>query len=124
MATKALQRALAVHQPFAELIVSGEKVKEFRSRRTHLRERVYVYACAKLDSEDINWCNENYPDLDIQSLPRGVLVGTVEIVGCERDGDRGYAWQLGEEEKFAKPMTAKRSHVERYFALVLKIFWK
>ena len=37
-------RALSVRQPWAELIILGHKTIEVRSRRTHLRERVFIYA--------------------------------------------------------------------------------
>jgi hypothetical protein len=108
MSVRVPLRALAVHQPFAELIVIGAKTAEFRSRPTHLRERVYVYACDKLDADDIEWCNENYPHLHVQTLPRGLLVGTVAIVGCEGDELSGYAWQLKNEKKFSGPLTPKK----------------
>ena len=37
-------RALSVRQPWAELILRGHKTIEVRSRRTNLRERVFIYA--------------------------------------------------------------------------------
>lgn len=42
--TGAATRALSLRQPWAELIMRGEKKIEYRSFRTHLRERVYIYA--------------------------------------------------------------------------------
>jgi ASCH domain len=76
--------ALSIRQPFAELILRGEKTKEFRSRSTNIRGRVYIYAPHKY--YDIP---DELGDLDI-----GCLVGTVEIVGSETDPDGGYAWLL------------------------------
>jgi hypothetical protein len=37
-------RALSIRQPWAELIMLGRKKIEYRSRQTHIRERVYIYA--------------------------------------------------------------------------------
>jgi hypothetical protein len=45
MAKVAKRRALSIRQPFAELIMRGKKDIEYRSRQTHIRERVFVYAC-------------------------------------------------------------------------------
>jgi hypothetical protein len=39
-----ITRALSVRQPYIELILSGRKTIEYRSRRTNVRERVYLYA--------------------------------------------------------------------------------
>ena len=37
-------RALSIRQPWAELILLGHKTIEVRSKRTNLRERVFIYA--------------------------------------------------------------------------------
>ena len=42
---KAKMRALSIRQPFVEQILTGDKGIEYRSRRTHIRGRVYLYAC-------------------------------------------------------------------------------
>jgi hypothetical protein len=63
-------RALSVRQPYADQIMRGTKRFENRSRPTKVRGRVYIYAsktAASLRGED---------------LPRGVIVGTVEIHNC------------------------------------------
>jgi hypothetical protein len=39
-----LKRALSIRQPLSELILMGEETLEFCSTRTHIRERVYLYA--------------------------------------------------------------------------------
>lgn len=92
-----ITRALSIHQPFAELIMVGKKKYEYRSIRTHIRERVYVYASKKLGPEK-RWKESGY---EPGSLPTGVLVGSVEIIGCEgNSGD--YKWKL------ARPIRAKR----------------
>ena len=86
-----IERALSVRQPYAEQILRGEKTEEFRSRQTHVRERVYLYAGLKPGDRD-SW--EELGKVPGQ-LPAGVIVGTVEIAGCEWDDDLDcYVWQL------------------------------
>ena len=89
--------ALSIRQPNAEQILRGKKKIEYRNMPTNKRERVYVYASktpADLDAWD---------EIRMQpgDLPTGVIVGTVEVVGCRKV--RGeYEWDL------AKPVRLKR----------------
>jgi hypothetical protein len=71
--------ALSVRQPFAELILRGLKKIEYRSVVTHKRERVYIYASKVPVDDPGSWAKVK---LEPGDLPTGVLVGTVEIVGC------------------------------------------
>jgi len=52
-------KALSIRQPWAELIMRGNKKIEYRSKPTKVRERVYIYASftpADIeDFEDIRW---------------------------------------------------------------------
>ena len=90
-------RALSVCQPFAEQILSGEKRIEYRSLPTNIRGRVYIYA-SKRERKDA------YLKLGVEpgAYPTGVIVGTVEVVGCRKAGERNYHWIL------ANPIRAKR----------------
>ena len=75
-------RALSIRQPWAELILSGHKTVEVRSKATHLRERIYIYASkSRIDAEEESRIAVKF-GIDVDALPRGVLVGSVEIVGC------------------------------------------
>jgi hypothetical protein len=97
-------RALPLRQPWAELILLGQKPKEYRSRRTSLRGRVYVYATLnRIDPETEQEIAEEC-NIDVDGLPRGVLVGTVEIYDCESDGAGGFAWCLRDPERLPKPL--------------------
>jgi hypothetical protein len=92
-----IKHALSIRQPYAELILKGKKKHEYRSIRTHIRERIYIYA-SKNPGPEKSWKDVG---LEPGSLPTGVLVGSVEVVGCEgRPGD--YAWRL------ARPVRLKR----------------
>ena len=97
-----IQRALSVRQPYAEMILRGTKKIEYRSVRTHIRERVYIYASTKPgDSEDFSKLRCEPGD-----LPTGVLVGTVEFVDCTgADGD--FEWCLAHPKRLAKRLKPK-----------------
>ena len=92
MSLKPKMRALSIRQPFAELIMTGEKNIEYRSRPVNLRERVCIYACKSPSSQDA------YEDcgLSPEELPHGFLVGTVEIVECTGNYD-DYEWRESQD---------------------------
>jgi predicted transcriptional regulator len=92
-----LKRALSIRQPLSELILRGEKTLEFRSRLTRIRERVYLYAGKKLALV------HDFPDEEAQRLPRGVIVGSVEIIDCHED-EEGFAWELASPVRYFKPL--------------------
>jgi ASCH domain len=111
--TAARVRALSVRQPWAELIMRGIKRVEVRSARTHIRGRIHIYASlGRLHAADEVRLRDEY-GLDIEALPRGVLVGTVEIVGCRPlttsdsqaaafpvpPGSTAFAWLLSQPQR-------------------------
>jgi len=95
-------RALSVRQPFAELIVSGQKPIEYRSRRTHIRGRVYVYACKGLGPAE-SFEEAGYTP---EELPQGVIIGTVEVTDCTGvDGD--FEWHLANPQRIKTPLKVR-----------------
>jgi ASCH domain len=110
------EMALSIRQPWAELIMRGIKTIEVRTLHTHKRARVHVYASLGRAHPDDEERARRDHGLDVDALPRGVLVGTVEIVDCRRvrpsdsaaaafsihRGDASFGWHL------ARPMRAKR----------------
>lgn len=79
-------RALSVRQPHAEAIIRGIKTSEFRSGPTHIRERVLIYAAqGRQESSEEEEMLREYGITDVQSddLPRGVIVGSVELYDCD-----------------------------------------
>jgi len=86
-------RALSIRQPYAELILRGEKTIEYRSRSTKIiGERFYIYASkgrgrwALGDGRDAGSSTHPLtPSLNgggSPELPRGVIVGTAVISHC------------------------------------------
>jgi hypothetical protein len=115
-------RALSIRQPWAELILQGHKTIEVRSQRTNVRERVYIYAGRnRIEAEEEARIAAQF-GMDVDGLPRGVLVGTIEIVGCrpleKSDGkaacfeidqvDGYFAWLLERPERAVHLQTPKK----------------
>ena len=67
-------RALSLNPAYAQKIINGKKTREYRSKATKIRGRVWIYET-------------------LGNGGRGLVIGSVEIAGCEkRDG--GWAWVL------------------------------
>jgi predicted transcriptional regulator len=92
-----LKRALSIRQPLSELIFRGNKTLEFHLRLTRIRERVYLYAGRKLALVD------DFPEQEAERLPRGAIVGSVEIIDCHEDAE-GFAWELANPVRYPKPL--------------------
>ena len=92
------------------------KTIEIRSQPTKFLGRTFIYAGLREGGGGAAWALGRQNGINTEQLPRGVLVGTVEVVGCrpllpadwkigcfEPDDDpEGYAWLL------ANPVRAKR----------------
>ena len=74
-------RAISIRQPYAEAILRHKKKFEYRSVPTKITERVFIYAGERWAD---NAAAKDWRDAGGRSnrLPRGVIVGTVELAGC------------------------------------------
>jgi ASCH domain-containing protein len=107
-------RAISIRQPYAELILRGQKKNEFRSRPTNIRERIYVYAALRPADDRQAWGKAGASPGD---FPTGVIVGSVEIVGCRRDArTAGFAYTLRRPKRLRKPLSPKGQP--------MPIFWR
>lgn len=99
-----LRRAVSIRQPYVELTLRGKKLKEYRSRPTNIRERVYLYASLK--PGDYEWARKKYRiAFKPGTLPTGLILGSVEIVGCAEDEEEGgYAWRLAKPRRYRVPL--------------------
>ena len=94
MTNSTIKRALSIRQPYAEQILRGTKKIEYRSQRTHIRERVYIYASKTPGPARVFAAMDAQPG----DFPVGVLVGTVEVVDCTGvPGD--HEWHLANPER-------------------------
>jgi hypothetical protein len=95
-------RALSVLQPFAEAIIRGTKTSEFRSGPTTIRGRILIYAsqrCYRPEEETQLALEYGITDVEPDDLPRGVIVGSVELFDC--DGDE---WRLRKPQRAERPV--------------------
>jgi hypothetical protein len=113
--------ALGVQQPWAELILRGTKTLEIRSQQTAQRGPIYLYASKRLSSLSAAPLAAERHAIDFESLPTGVLVGTVQIVGSRpaRRADaqaacvpadllvEQFVWELAEPERFEVPLPVR-----------------
>ncbi len=91
-------KALTFYQPYATLIIIGAKLVETRPRRTHIRGRIAIHAGMNKTFLGLNdkyplklsFINEELLKVGYSSLyhlPRGAILGTIEIYDCLPIGD-------------------------------------
>lgn len=93
-------RALSIRQPHAEAILRGVKKIEYRSGPTKIRGRILIYASlGRYSAQDEAEMMADYgiKDVTCDDLPRGVLVGSVELYKCD-----GGDWHVRKPERAEK----------------------
>ena len=85
-------RALTIKQPWATLIMQGDKRFEFRSWKTNFRGDVLIHAGKGLDKEAVVRLKKYLPD----ELPMGKILGKVTITDCVPMSDE-FAKMLSKE---------------------------
>ncbi len=94
-------RALTIRQPHAEAMIRGKKQTEHRSGATNVRGRIFVYASLeRLDpADEQGWLGEyDMEDLSSDELPRGVIIGIVELCDCTANGAE-FIWHFRSPER-------------------------
>jgi hypothetical protein len=110
---RTITRAISIRQPYVELILRGTTKFEYRSQPTTIRERVYIYASLSLGGYENDWHQGgSEPDL----LPTGVIVGSVEIVGCEWDDKEDcFAYGLANPVRLKKHLKVVNQPLPRFW---------
>ena len=93
-------RALSIRQPHAEAILRGVKKVEYRSGPTKIRGRILIYASLgrySVKDESAMMADYGIGDVACGDLPRGVLVGSVELFDCD-----GGDWHVRKPERAEK----------------------
>ena len=96
-------KCLSLRQPWAEEIMRGTKTVENRAKSVKHRGKIYIYASLGRNSAEDEADAAEEVGYPIDDLPRGVVIGTVEIVGCEFNGE-GFEWQLANPVRLARPL--------------------
>ena len=100
-----LVRAISIRQPYVELILRGTKTREYRSRPTNIRERVYLYAGLRPADSPASWRKLGKHPGDLST---GVIVGSVEITNCRWDVRNAcYAYRLRNPRRLKTHLSAK-----------------
>lgn len=110
-------RALTIPQPHAEAIIRGKKLVDYRSGATTVRERIYIYASPeRLDpEEELDWLGEyDIENVSSDELPRGLIVGTVELFDCTYDG-RNFSWHFRNAERAPELLAPKNKPMGIWF---------
>lgn len=116
-------KVLTIKQPWATLIMQGNKRFEFRSWQTNYRGELLIHAGKGIDKEAIKRLEKYLP----KELPLGKILGKVTLVNCvkmspgfkeellkenkdiyaQSSFQENYGWQLENVEVFDKPIETK-----------------
>lgn len=75
-------KAITLTEPWASLVVAGRKTIETRSWPTSVRERIAIHAAKAMPGFAREAALEF--GLDPDQLPRGLVLGSVQLVACAR----------------------------------------
>ena len=115
-------KVLTIKQPWASLIIDGNKRFEFRSWKTNYRGELLIHAGKSIDKEAYERLKEY-----LTEMPLGKIIGKVELTDCIKTTPKffeerlkenkdiytksifkeDYAWQVELKEKFDKPIEVK-----------------
>lgn len=116
-------KALTIKQPWATLIMQGDKKYEFRSWQTKYRGELLIHAGKSVDKEAIKRLAKYLPE----NLPLGKILGKVRLVDCikmspefkemllkenseiytKSSFQENYGWQVTDIEIFKEPIEVK-----------------
>lgn len=106
-------KAISIRQPWATLIMNAGKDIENRCWPTTVRGRVLIHAakgCTRYELEDAidfaeDACGIRY-SVDLKTIPRGGIIGSVEIVDCvTRSDSPWFVGKYGFVLRNPRPMT-------------------
>ena len=115
-------KVLTIKQPWATLIMQGDKRFEFRSWQTKYRGDLLIHAGKGIDKEAMKRLSKYLP----QNIPLGKILGKVKLVDCikmspefkemllkenneiytKSSFQENYGWQLEDVEVFEYPIEA------------------
>lgn len=116
-------KVLTIKQPWATLIMQGDKRFEFRSWQTKYRGDLLIHAGKSVDKDGVQRLQKYLP----KELPTGKILGKVKLVDCvkvspefkeallQENADvyakspfcEAYGWQITDVEAFDNPIEAK-----------------
>jgi ASCH domain-containing protein len=100
-------RAITIRQPWAELIVRGDKDVENRSWRTNHRGPLLIHAGGSVNRG--SFAKHGVPE----DAERSAIIGIVEVVDCTQERtsswheEGSWGWYLKRARRFRKPVPMK-----------------
>ncbi len=95
---------ISIRQPHAQAIMCSLKVEEYRTWKTLHRGALLIHASRTLAPAE---AFEEYPNFTADRLPRGVILGAVDVEDCVEDVYGGFAWILARPRWLPKPLAWK-----------------
>ena len=116
-------KVLTIKQPWATLIMQGDKRFEFRSWQTKYRGELLIHAGKGIDKEAMKRLSKYLPE----NIPSGKILGKVKLADCikmspefkemllkenkdiytKSSFEEKYGWQVTDVEEFKVPIEAK-----------------
>lgn len=116
-------KTLTIKQPWATLIIQGDKRFEFRSWKTNYRGELLIHAGKGIDKEAMKRLKKYIPE----DMPLGKIIGKVKLVDCikmspefkemllkenneiytKSSFQENYGWQVENVEVFNHPIPVK-----------------
>ena len=116
-------KVLTIKQPWATLIMQGDKRFEFRSWQTKYRGELLIHAGKGIDKEAVKRLAKYLPE----NIPSGKILGKVKLADCikmspefkemllkenkdiytKSSFEEKYGWQVTDIEVFKVPIEAK-----------------
>ena len=116
-------KTLTIKQPWATLIIQGDKRFEFRSWKTSYRGDLLIHAGKGIDKEAMKRLKKYIPE----DMPLGKIIGKVKLVDCikmspefkemllkenneiytKSSFQENYGWQVENVEAFNHPIPVK-----------------
>jgi hypothetical protein len=78
-------KALSIRQPWAWLIVAGEKNVENRGWESKYTGPLYIHAAQTFDKAGYQWVKKNFPRIKMptpKAFVLGAIIGKVDMLGC------------------------------------------
>ena len=117
MKHKTTMKALTIKQPYADMILKGNKKEEYRKWKpvntVKPGDRFLIHASATFKSGaftgklDTDYKRYKYTLPPKDALPRGALVGVVEYMGFKKYPDDTYGLKVRPIRTFQKPISMK-----------------
>lgn len=85
-----MARTLTVRQPWAHLIIEGGKDVENRSWATSYRGTVLIHAGQRFERDGVIFAEKLGISVSTE-LPRGLILGSVELIACVLDSTSPWA---------------------------------